>query len=148
MYDMAMKMNSKAERKSWDVYIAFDVFLSILLILFFIGYLNIHAEEIGLQGSPLPFSKQVEEFWNVLEWIVFGGIALDVYVKYRKVGEPRIFLRKHWLDLLMLVLWPVFVGLKLAKISVKLVKGLKITKSGYKALKAAKKLTWKKKHKD
>lgn len=141
-------MGSKAEGKTWDASKGFDIFLSVLLILFFLGYLNIHAEIIGLQWSLVPLSKDVEEFWDIFGWVVFGAIVLDVYIKYRKVRDPKVFLKKHWLDILMLVLWPVFSGLKLAKISVKLVKGLKLTKSGYKALKAAKKLAGKKEQND
>lgn len=119
---------------------AFDWFVSVLVMVFFAGYLNIHADLIGLESSPIPVTKEVEEFWDLLTWIVFVFLAADVYLKYRAVGNARIFLRKHWLDLIMLAMLPLFAGFKIAKVAVKLVKSAKLSKSGFKALKAAKKM--------
>ncbi|MEW5839440.1 hypothetical protein [Nitrososphaera sp.] len=119
---------------------AFDVAVSAMLLAFFIGYVNIHADIIGLKESPVPVSHQVEEFWEWFTWIVFAALALDVYLKYRKVRNPREFLKKHWLDILMLAFMPLFAGFKLAKISIKLVKGAKMVKSGFKAFQGARKI--------
>jgi hypothetical protein len=49
-------------------------------------------------------------------------------------------LKKHWLDIVMLLLIPVFAGFKVAKLSINLVKSLKMTKSGFKAVHSAKKI--------
>ena len=119
---------------------AFDIFVSVLLMVFFAGYINIHADLVGLQKSPIPVSHEVEEFWEWLAWIVFSVLALDIYLKYRKVRNPREFLKKHWLDLVMLALLPLFAGFKIAKISIKAVKGAKMAKSGFKAYQGAKKM--------
>lgn len=119
---------------------AFDVAVSAMLLAFFIGYVNIHADIIGLKESPVPVSHQVEEFWEWFTWIVFAALALDVYLKYRKVRNPREFLKKHWLDILMLAFMPLFAGFKLAKISIKLIKGAKMVKSGFKAFQGARKI--------
>jgi hypothetical protein len=120
---------------------AFDVFVSALLIAFFAGYVNIHSEIIGLhEQQPLPMGKEVQEFWDWLAWIVFAALAVDIYLKYRAVGDPKEFIKKHWLDIAMLALMPLFAGFKIAKMSVKLVKGAKMAKSGFKAAKGAKKL--------
>ena len=143
-----MNIDSNAGGREERLLFGFDIFLSSIIILFFLGYLNIHAELIGLNRRPIEISEQIVEFWDVFGWIVFGGIAIDVLIKYRKVGEPRIFLRRYWLDILMLFLWPVFTGLKLAKISIKVVKGLKLVKSGYKAVNASKKFSRKRKRND
>ena len=118
----------------------FDVFVSVLLMVFFAGYINIHADLIGLHASPIPVSHEVVEFWEWLTWMVFAALALDIYLKYRKVRDPKEFVKKHWLDLIMLALLPLFAGFKLAKISIKLVKGAKMTKSGFKAYQGAKKM--------
>jgi hypothetical protein len=109
-------------------------------MVFFAGYINIHADLIGLKASPVPVPHEVEEFWEWLTWIVFSALALDIYLKYRKVRNPREFLKKHWLDLLMLALLPLFAGFKIAKMSIKLVKGAKMAKSGFKAYQGAKKI--------
>lgn len=109
-------------------------------MVFFAGYLNIHADLIGLQESPVPVEKEVEEFWEWLTWAVFGVLGLDLYLKYRKIRNPKEFVKKHWLDILMLAFLPLFAGFKLAKIAVKVIKGAKLTKSGFKAYLGAKKL--------
>jgi hypothetical protein len=119
---------------------AFDTFVSVLMMIFFAGYVNIHSEIIGLKKQPIPAPHWAEELWDWLSWAVFAVLALDVYLKYRKVRNVREFLKKHWLDLLMLALLPLFAGFKIAKMSVKLVKGAKMAKSGFKAYKGAKKL--------
>lgn len=109
-------------------------------MVFFAGYLNIHAGLIGLQESPIPVEKEIEEFWEWLTWAVFGILGLDLYLKYNKIRNPKEFVKKHWLDILMLALLPLFAGFKIAKIAVKAIKGAKLTKSGFKAYLGAKKL--------
>ena len=119
---------------------AFDWFVSVLVMVFFAGYLNIHSDLIGLESSPIPVTEQAEEFWELLTWVVFAFLAADVYLKFRAAGSARIFLRKHWLDLIMLAMLPLFAGFKIAKVAVKLVKSAKLSKSGFKAFNAAKKM--------
>lgn len=119
---------------------AFDVFVSLLVMVFFAGYLNIHADLIGLQESPVPVGSEVEEFWEWLTWAVFSVLGLDLYLKYRKVRNPREFVKKYWLDILMLALLPLFAGFKIAKVAVKAIKSAKLGKSGFKAYLGAKKL--------
>ena len=119
---------------------AFDVFASALLIAFFAGYINIHSDLVGLHERPIPVGNEAEEFWEWLAWGVFVVLAVDIYLKYRKVRDPKEFVKKHWLDIAMLALMPLFAGFKIAKMSIKLVKGAKMAKSGFKAFKGAKKI--------
>jgi hypothetical protein len=119
---------------------AFDTVVLVLLLVFFAGYLNIHYDLIGLRDPPIPVTKGIEELWDWLGWGVFGLLAVDLYLKYRKVGDPKEFVRKHWLDILAFLLIPLFAGLKLAKVAVKAVKALKLAKSGLKAFKKARHL--------
>jgi hypothetical protein len=114
--------------------------VSVLLIVFFAGYLDIHSELVGLHEQPVPAGKEMEEAWDALAWAVFGVLAFDVYLKYRRAGSLAKFVRKHWLDLAMLALMPLFAGFKIANMSVKLVKGAKMAKSGFKALQGARKI--------
>lgn len=118
----------------------FDIFVSLLVIVFFAGYLNIHSGLLGLEQSPIPVGKQVEELWEWLTWAVFAVLGVDLYLKYRKVRNPKEFARKHWLDMLMIVFLPLFAGFKIAKIAINAVKGAKLAKSGLKAFLGAKKL--------
>lgn len=120
---------------------AFDVFVSALVMFYFAGYLNIHSDLVGLHEPPIPVAEGVGEFWDLFFWAVFGALVLDILLKYRKVRDPELFVRKHWLEIVMLCLMPVFAGFKVAKLSVKLVKGLKLAKSGFKAAHGAKKMS-------
>ena len=70
--------------------------------------------------------------------MVFAVLGLDLYLKYRKVKNLKEFVRKHWLDILMIAFLPLFAGFKIAKIAVKAVKGAKLAKSGFKAFRRQK----------
>lgn len=118
----------------------FDWLVSVSVMIFFAGYLNIHASLVGLGASPIPVTKEFEEFWDLLMWAIFVLLSVDIYLKYKAVNNIKQFLNKHWLDLIMLGMLPLFAGFKIAKVAVKLVKSAKLSKSGFKAIKAAKKL--------
>jgi hypothetical protein len=120
-----------------------DMSIMAMLVVFFAGYVNIHSDVIGLPRF-FPMPGPVEEFWEVFSWIIFAAIAADICLKYRKINDPKAFAKKHWLDVAMLALIPVFAGFKVAKLSVKMVKGLKMGKSGFKAFQSAKKISAKK----
>jgi uncharacterized membrane protein YbhN (UPF0104 family) len=119
---------------------AFDVVVMISIVVFFVGYVNIHSDVAGLPHF-LPVTEEIGIFWEYFSWIIFSMLAVDVYLKYRKSDSPRSFLKKYWLDVVMLALIPMFAGLKIAKIAIKLVKGLKMAKSGFKVAHGAKKMT-------
>jgi hypothetical protein len=118
----------------------YDLILMILLAIFFVVYVNIHSDLLGLPHF-LPTSDEIEKLWESFTWLIFAMLALDIYLKYRKADDVRSFLKKHWLEVAMLALVPLFAGLKVAKISIKLVKGMKMMKSGFKVAHGAKKMT-------
>jgi hypothetical protein len=64
---------------------------------------------------------------------------LDLYLKYKKLNDWRLFLRKHWHEVIMVVLIPFLTAFKIVKVSVKLVKMLKASKSSFKIFYKAKK---------
>lgn len=81
---------------------AFDVFAPTFRIVFFAGDIDIQSDLIGLQERPIRVGKEVEELWERLAWGVFGVLAVDIYLKYRRVRDPKEFVKKHWLDVAML----------------------------------------------
>jgi len=121
------------------LYRAFDLSIVAMLVVFFVGYVSIHSDLIGMD-PPLPVSKEIEEFWEAFSWIIFAALVADIALKYSKINDPKTFMKKHWLDVAMLLLIPVFAGFKIAKVSIKLVKSLKMTKSGFKVVHSAKKV--------
>jgi hypothetical protein len=111
----------------------------VAITIFFVGYVNIHSDVIGVPHF-LPTSEEIERYWDTFSWAIFGMLALDITLKYRNAGiGPRAFLKKYWLEIAMLTLIPVFAAFKVAKVSVKLIKALKMTKSGFKVAHGANK---------
>jgi len=62
-------------------------------------------------------------------------------LKYRKEKNPQKFVKKYWIDIIMLVLIPVFSIFKFFKVGLSLTKQLKTLKMGAKALHKTKKIT-------
>lgn len=118
----------------------FSITVSSLVIIFFAGYFNINANLIGLNESPVPVSKEVKDFWEWLTWLVFAALAIDLYLKYDDIRCPGEFLRKYWLDIVVLALLPLFAGFIAAKIAVSAIKVAKMAKSGLKAYFSVRKL--------
>jgi hypothetical protein len=122
------------------LYKAFDIALVVGLVVFFVGYVNIHAGIFGISHF-LPTSEEIEQFWDAFSWALFAMLVFDMVIKYKKAGNLQSFLKKYWLELLMLAMIPIFAGFKIAKISVNLIKALKMTKSGFKAAHGVKKIS-------
>ncbi len=118
---------------------ALDFSLLGMVIVYFIGFLSFHPQSVFLAESLLDISHEYEIYFEILLWAIFGLLALDLYFKYRKLANWKLFLKKHWHDIVMLVLIPFLTGFKIAKISVNLVKTLKASKTGFKILYKAKK---------
>jgi hypothetical protein len=121
------------------LYKLFDLAIVAMLVIFFTGYVSIHSNLFGLE-RPFQVSKEIEDFWEVFSWMIFAALIIDVSLKYKKINNPKLFLKKHWLDITMLSLIPIFAGFKIAKLSINLVKSLKMTKSGFKVIHSAKKI--------
>lgn len=126
--------------QDFSIYNLYDLLVMSALVVFFVGYINRHSDLVGLPHF-LPTSENVEKFWEFFSWLVFAMLAFDIYLKYRKAENSRLFLRKHWLDLAMLAMIPLFAGLKIANVSIKLIKGLKMAKSAFKVVHSAKKVS-------
>ncbi len=116
-----------------------DFLLLGMVIVYFIGFLSFHPQSVFLAESLLDIPHEYEIHFEILLWAIFGLLALDLYFKYRKLANWKLFLKKHWHDIVMLALIPFLAGFKIAKISVNLVKTLKASKTGFKIFYKAKK---------
>ena len=114
-----------------------DLAVLVLLAAFFVGVLAFDIAYFGLHEALIPIPHEAEPYFEVLPWVILGLLLADIYIKYRKLGgDWRALLRHHWPDIVMTVLIPVFIPLKF----IKLVKALKISKSGLKIFQKAKKI--------
>ncbi|HXV38020.1 MAG TPA: hypothetical protein VD699_00390 [Nitrosopumilaceae archaeon] len=118
-----------------------DIVVLVLLVFFFIGLLAFDPEIFGLHEQIITLPKEIEKYFESLPWLIFVVLLADVYLKYKKTRNWKVFVKKHWLDLLMLAINPFFMVLKFMKISLKLFKILKGTKTGIKIMHKLKKIT-------
>ncbi len=116
-----------------------DFVLLALAITYFVGFLSFHPESLLLKDAPYHIPHEYEIHFEILLWIFFGLLILDLYLKYKKLNNWKLFIKKHWLDILLVVLIPFLTAFKIAKISTNLVKSMKASKGGFKVFYKAKK---------
>lgn len=109
-----------------------DPIILFLIVIFSVVYFNIHIEQFGLHEKLFSMPIEIEQNWDYLIWVIFSIMTIDVYLKYRKIRNWKIFIKKHWVEILMLALIPLFSAFKIVKFSLKIIKTLKMTKSGFK----------------
>jgi hypothetical protein len=116
-----------------------DFVLLAMAIVYFVGFVSFHPESILLKEAPYHIPHEYEIYFEVLLWVFFGLLVLDLYLKYKKLNNWKLFLNKHWHEIVMLVLIPFLTAFKIVKFSIKMVKVLKASKSGFKVFYKAKK---------
>ncbi len=118
-----------------------DIIILVFASLFFIGLLSFEYHSFGLENPILSIPEQFKEFFEFLIWPILALLILDLIIKYRKINNPKKFVKKHWSDILMLVLIPVFSILKFLKIGLSMIKQLKTIKMGAKIFHKTKKIS-------
>ena len=113
----------------------------VLASLFFIGLLAFEYHSFGLKNPLLSIPDQFKEFFEFLIWPILTLLILDLILKYRKINNPKKFVKKHWSDILMLMLIPIFSILKFLKIGLSVIKQLKTIKMSAKIFHKTKKIS-------
>jgi len=115
-------------------------------ILFFSSY-----QLIGLEEPILKIPDWLKDVNNMILWLLFSTLLVELILNYFKTSDNRKFLRSYYPDIVMVILIPLFVvvipffaGIKLFKL-VKIAKQAKIAKYGYKSLDKGKKFSKNKK---
>lgn len=116
-----------------------DFILLAMAVVYFVGFVSFHQEFLLLKDAPYHIPHEYEIYFEILLWVFFGLLVLDLYLKYKKLNDWKLLLKKHWHEIIMVALIPFLSVFKLAKVSVKLVKTLKASKSGFKVFYKAKK---------
>jgi hypothetical protein len=116
-----------------------DFVLLGMAAVYFVGFVSFHPESLLLKEAPYHIPHEYEVYFEALLWVFFGLLILDLYLKYKKLNDWKLFLRKHWHEVAMMALIPFLGFFKIAKISLKLVKTIKASKSGFKIFYKAKK---------
>ena len=107
------------------------IVLSVLLLIDY-GFIKLS------DSNTLEIVKKISDIILVILVLFF---IIDLFLKYRKSKNWRVFLKKNWFDIITLALIPVFSTVKMLKIMVSLIKKLKILKMFTKIIYKSKKLT-------
>ena len=118
-----------------------DMIILVFASLFFIGLLAFEYHSFGLENPILPIPDQFKEFFEFLIWPILTLLILDLILKYRKINNPKKFVKKHWIDIFMLALIPIFSIFKFLKIGSSVIKQLKTIKMGTKIFHKTKKIS-------
>ena len=110
-------------------------------MVFFVGVLSFEYSILGLQNPVILISSEWKPFFDFLIYPIVALLAVDLVLKYRKEKNPKKFVKKYWIDIIMLVLIPVFSIFKFFKVGLNLIKQIKTLKMGTKALHKTKKVT-------
>ena len=118
-----------------------DIVVLCLLVIFFVGFLAFDYELLGFHDPLLAIPHESEQYFEVIPWIIFGVLLIDLYLKYIIVGRNlKLLFKHHWLDISMTALIPILLPLKFVKITLKIFKVVKATKFGYKVFQKIKKI--------
>ena len=112
--------------------ISLEYVILILAVFYFIVLFFAEYKTLGLEEPLLIIPEQIKTTNEIVLGVILGLLSFELILKYMKVGNLRIFLKKHWLDVAMVILIPVFSGIKIIK-ALKLAKKIKIAKYGFKA---------------
>ena len=103
-----------------------------LVIFYFVVLLLYEYKAIGLESPIVEIPQQLKQINEVVLYVMLGLLSFELLLKYMKVRNWRKFLKKYWLDVAMVILIPVFSGIKILK-ALKLAKKIKVAKYGFKA---------------
>ncbi len=103
-----------------------------LILVFVFGLINIEHSSLGITEPLFVITDQIVIIFDAVFWIIVGLLVLELVIAYLKIRDGKSFVKKYWLEIIMLVLMPVFVGFKILKISLKIVKHIKVGKTVFK----------------
>ena len=118
-----------------------DFSILVIVAIFFVGVLAFDYSIFGLSEPLIFIPFEWKFFFDVLIWPLVSLLFIDLTLKYKKTKSPKKFIKKYWVDIMMLILIPVFSAFKSLKIGIKIVKQLKTAKMGAKMAHKSKKMS-------
>lgn len=118
-----------------------DYSILVIAIIFFIGVLAFDYSIFGLSEPLILISDEWKFFFDILLWPLVSLLLVDLTLKYKNTKNPKKFIKKYWIDIVMLILIPVFSVFKSLKIGISIVKKLKTAKIGAKIAHKSKKIS-------
>ncbi len=84
----------RRQRRLWNVAIALCIIIFFVLSVWWIGI------EMGFFATPGPKTVELMEYADLAAIFVF---AIELYSRYRKTPDKLVFLKKNWLEILVLL---------------------------------------------
>ena len=111
-----------------------------LILVFVFGLINIEHASLGFSEPMFVITDQIKIIFDIIFWTIVSLLTLELIIAYFKIRDTKSFVKKYWLEIIMLVLMPVFVGFKILKVSLKIMKQVKIGKTVFKIFQKVKKI--------
>ena len=103
-----------------------------LVIFYFVVLFFSEYKALGLESPIVEIPQQLKQINEVVLYLMLTLLSFELLLKYMKVRNWKTFLKKYWLDVAMVILIPIFSGVKILK-AIKLAKKIKVAKYGFKA---------------
>lgn len=103
-----------------------------LMLFYIFGLVNIEYSSLGFSKSLFEITDEIILIFDVIFWIIVCLLTLELVMAYIKIRNTKTFVKKYWLEIIMLVFMPIFVSFKVLKISFKIIKQIKISKTVFK----------------
>ena len=110
-----------------------------LILMFVFGLVNIEHSLLGISEPFIAITDETIFLFDIVFWIIVCLLTLELIIAYLKIRNTKTFVKKYWLEIILLVLMPIFVGFKILKVSLKIMKQAKIGKTVFKLFQKIKK---------
>ena len=110
-----------------------------LILVFIFGLVNIEHFLLGISEPLIAITDETIFIFDIIFWIIVSLLTLELVIAYLKIRSTKTFLKRYWLEIILLVLMPIFVGFKILKVSLKIIKQAKIGKTVFKLFQKIKK---------
>ncbi|MDH3204035.1 MAG: hypothetical protein OEL81_05100 [Nitrosopumilus sp.] len=112
--------------------LSLEYLILFLVIFYFVILFFSEYKTLGWEIPIVEIPQQLKEINGMVLYVMLSLLSFDLLLKYMKIRDWRLFLKKYWLDVAMVILIPIFSGVKILK-AIKLAKKAKIAKYGFKA---------------
>ena len=63
---------------------------------------------LGFSEPLFQITKQTAVLIDIIFWVIVFLLCFELVVAYLEIGNTKSFLKKYWLEIILLVLMPVF----------------------------------------
>ena len=117
-----------------------DIAVFGIIIVYFVGFLSFEYAQLGISKPLFSIPYDWKILFDVLVIPLTVVLTCDLVLKYKNTKNPKKFVKKYWIDLVMLVMIPIFSSFKILKIGLSTIKKLKTMKMATKSAHKTKKI--------